>query len=169
MKYSVNGYNIFLILFVSFITSAILVPLVKKIAYHINALDYPNERKVHKVPMPRLGGLSIFISFLIGYIFFAEPTVQMNSILIGGFIIILLGIFDDIKPISAKYKFIVQLIASSMVVYYGNIYISELSAFGLNISFGVISHPVTIIFSTAIMNAINLIDGLDGLAAGTSS
>lgn len=169
MKYAVNGNSILIILLVTFISSVLLVPIVKKIAEHVGAIDYPNERKVHKKPMPRLGGLAIFSSFLIGYIFFAEPTVQMNSILIGGFIIILLGIFDDIKPISAKYKFIVQLIASSIVVYYGNIYISELSAFGLNISFGVISQPVTIIFITAIMNAINLIDGLDGLAAGTSS
>ena len=161
MKYAVNGNSILIILLVTFISSVLLVPIVKKIAEHVGAIDYPNERKVHKKPMPRLGGLAIFSSFLIGYIFFAEPTVQMNSILIGGFIIILLGIFDDIKPISAKYKFIVQLIASSIVVYYGNIYISELSAFGLNISFGVISQPVTILFITAIMNAINLIDGLD--------
>ena len=153
----------------TFIFVVSIIPVIKKIAEHVGAIDYPNERKVHKKPMPRLGGLAIFSSFLIGYILFAEPTVQMNSILIGGFIIILLGIFDDIKPISAKYKFIVQLIASSIVVYYGNIYISELSAFGLNISFGVISQPVTILFITAIMNAINLIDGLDGLAAGTSS
>lgn len=169
MKYSVNGYNIFLILFVSFITSAILVPLVKKIAYHINALDYPNERKVHKVPMPRLGGLAIFISFLVGYIFFAEPNVQMNSILIGGFIIVLLGIFDDIKPIRARYKFLVQIIAACILVYYGNIYLNDISAFGLNLNFGVLSKPITVFFVLAIINAINLIDGLDGLAAGTSS
>ena len=105
MKYSVNGNSIFLILITTFISSIILVPIVKKIAYHINAIDMPNERKVHNKPMPRLGGLAIFLSFLIGYIFFGEVTTQMISILIGGTLLIILGICDDIKPIKARYKF----------------------------------------------------------------
>ena len=91
MKYSVNGNSIFLILITTFISSIILVPIVKKIAYHINAIDMPNERKVHNKPMPRLGGLAIFLSFLIGYIFFGEVTTQMISILIGGTLLIILG------------------------------------------------------------------------------
>ena len=68
MKYAVNGNSILIILLVTFISSVLLVPIVKKIAEHVGAIDYPNERKVHKKPMPRLGGLAIFSSFLIGYI-----------------------------------------------------------------------------------------------------
>lgn len=169
MKYAVNGNSILIILLVTFFTSAILVPIVKKIAHHIGAIDYPDARKVHKKPMPRLGGLAIFLSFLIGYIFFAESTIQMISILIGGFIIILLGIFDDIHSIHARYKFIVQIIAASIVVFYGNIYLPNISAFGVNLSFGAWGYPLAVLFIVAIINAINLIDGLDGLAAGTSS
>lgn len=169
MKYSVNGNSIFLILITTFISSIILVPIVKKIAYHINAIDMPNERKVHNKPMPRLGGLAIFLSFLIGYIFFGEVTTQMISILIGGTLLIILGICDDIKPIKARYKFLGQVIAASVVVFYGNIYLPSLSAFGLNIEFYNWGYPLAILFIVAIINAINLIDGLDGLAGGTCS
>lgn len=169
MKYVLNNTTVFLIVFVTFIASVVLVPIVKKIAKHIGAIDMPNERKVHNKPMPRLGGLAIFLSFLIGYIFFAKTSSQMISILIGGFIIILLGIFDDIKPIKARYKFIVQVIAASVVVFYGNIPLDSISAFGLSINFGLFGYPLAVLFIVAIVNAINLIDGLDGLAAGTSS
>lgn len=68
MKLVVNNHNVFVIVIVSFLASLILVPIVKKIAIHINALDQPNARKIHKVPMPRLGGLAIFLSFLLGYV-----------------------------------------------------------------------------------------------------
>ncbi len=165
---NIDKHNL-LILLITFITSFILVPIVKKIAFHINAIDMPSERKVHKKPMPRLGGLAIFTSFLAGYIFFAEMNTQMISILIGGFIIIILGIIDDIKPVKARYKFIVQTIAAAIVVYYGHIYLPDLSALGFYINFGSWGYPIAVIFIVAIINAINLIDGLDGLAAGTSA
>lgn len=169
MKYSVNGNNIFLIILVTFFASLILVPIVKKVANHVNAMDLPNERKVHKKPMPRLGGLAIFLSFLLGYMLFGQITTLMISILIGGFILIILGICDDIKPISAKYKFLVQLIAASVVVFYGNIYLPSISAFGISLNFGFLGYPLAVFFIVSIINAINLIDGLDGLAAGTSA
>ena len=111
MNLSVNGHNVFLIVIVTFLTSAILVPLAKKCAIHTNALDIPNERKVHKKPIPRMGGLAIFGAFLLGYMLFSRPSVQMLSILIGGFIIVLTGIFDDIKPVWSKAKFVLQIVA----------------------------------------------------------
>ena len=169
MKYTINNINIFIILAVTFIASVILIPIVKKIAHHIGAIDIPNERKVHHKPMPRLGGLAIFLSSLLGYILFGQLNIQMISILIGGFILILLGICDDIKPIKAKYKLLGQILAASVVVFYGNIYLSEVSAFGINIVFGNYGYPLTILFIIAIINAINLIDGIDGLAGGTCS
>lgn len=169
MSYIVNNHNVFLILLTTLISSLILVPIVKKIANHIGAIDYPNERKVHKKPIPRLGGLAIFLSFLIGYIFFGQVTTQMISILIGSFIIIILGICDDVKPVPARYKFLVQIIAACIVVFYGQIYIDMISFFGLEIEFGNWGYPLAVLLIVSIINAINLIDGLDGLAAGTSS
>ena len=169
MSYIVNGHNVFLILLTTLISSLILVPIVKKVAHHIGAIDYPNERKVHKKPIPRLGGLAIFLSFLIGYMCFGQVTTQMISILIGSFVIIVLGICDDIKPVPARYKFLVQTIAACIAVFYGHIYIDMVSIFGLEIVFGAWGYPLAVLLIVSIINAINLIDGLDGLAAGTSS
>lgn len=169
MNIVINGYSIWLILLVSFIVSVCLVPLSKIVAKHIGAIDIPNERKVHNKPMPRLGGLAIFLTFLLGYVLFGYVNEQMISVLIGGFIIILLGICDDIKPIRARYKLIVQIIASSVVVFYGNIVLNNVSVLGFSLYFGWWSYPLTIFFILAIINAINLIDGLDGLCSGTSA
>ena len=154
------------IILVVFLVVVILMPVVIKIANHVNALDMPNERKVHKEPMPRLGGLAIFFGFLVGYMLFCTPTTQMNSILIGSFILILVGIFDDIKPISPKIKFSGQLLSAIILVFYGNVIMQELSAFGLYINFGIFAKPITVLFVVAVINCMNLIDGLDGLASG---
>ena len=86
MKLIINGHNVYIILLVTFLTSLILVPIVKKIALHVGAMDMPNKRKVHKVPMPRLGGLAIYFSFLLGYILYGEINTQMISILISSFL-----------------------------------------------------------------------------------
>lgn len=170
MNLNVNGHNIFFIVFVTFLASAILVPFAKKCALHINALDIPDKRKVHKVPIPRLGGIAIFGAFLLGYMLFAKMSFQMLSILIGGFIIVFIGIIDDIKPISARTKFLFQLVAASVVAFYGHIVLDHIDVFGLNLDFASpISYLITILFIVGITNAINLIDGLDGLCAGISS
>ena len=170
MNLVVNNHNIFIIVFVTFLTSLLLVPTIKKIAIHINAMDEPNERKIHKVPMPRLGGLAIYFSFLLGYILYGEINTQMLSILISSFLLILVGIFDDIKSVPARYKFLVQIISASIVVLYGNLSFTEISFLGLKFYFNpVINDILSILFIVAITNAINLIDGLDGLASGISA
>ena len=170
MNLVVNDHNIFIIILVTLITSLILVPIVKKVAIHVNAMDEPNPRKIHKVPMPRLGGLAIYLAFLLGYILYGEISTQMISILIGSFLLILVGMIDDINPVPARYKLIVQIIAASIVVLYGNLSFTEISLLGQRIFFNkIIGSIISIIFIVAITNAINLIDGLDGLAAGISS
>lgn len=161
--------KVILILVITFIFTTLLTPFIIKIAEHIGAIDIPNERKVHTKPMPRLGGLAIFLGFLLGYILFGNKSIEMISILIGGFIIILVGIFDDIKPLKPKYKFIGQLMGASIAVFYGNIVLDNLSFFGLNIDFNLLKYPITLFFILGAINCINLIDGLDGLASGVSS
>ena len=168
MNSSIIIDNLKIILFV-FLVVVLLVPIIVKIAHHVNALDIPNARKVHKFPMPRLGGLAIFLGFLIGYMVFCKPTVQMNSILIGSFFIILLGVFDDIKPLTPLIKFGGQLLAAIIVVFYGNIVMQDISAFGLYINFGFFAPFITILFIAAVINCMNLIDGLDGLAGGIAT
>ena len=170
MNLIVNGHNVLVIMIVMFLTSLILVPLVKTIAIHINAIDIPNERKVHKRPIPRLGGLAIFLTFMLGYMLYARESTMMLSVLMGSFLIVLCGIVDDINPVRAKYKFIVQLVAAATVVVYGHLTLNEITVFGLNIFFNSPwNYIVTILFMVSIMNAMNLIDGIDGLAAGIST
>lgn len=116
--------------------TAVLFPLVRWIAIHIGALDYPNERKVHKKPMPLLGGLMMFFGFLFGYMFFAPKSTQMLSVLIGSFILVITGIIDDIKPLKAKEVIIGQLAAALVVVFYGKILLNDVSFFGFYFDFG---------------------------------
>lgn len=166
---SSNLLNNLKIILVVFLFVVLIMPLIMKVAEHVNALDIPNERKVHKKPMPRLGGLGIFLGFLLGYMLFCSQTPQMISILIGSFILILVGMIDDIKPIKALTKFCGQLIAAIIVVYYGNIIMKDISAYGLYINFGIFAKPITIFFILGVINCLNLIDGLDGLAGGIAT
>ena len=161
-------YSIKVVIF-TLIIAALAIPVVKKIAIHVNALDVPNERKVHQKPMPRLGGLGIFFAFLVGYMFFGQTTIKMNSILIGSFIILLTGIIDDIKPVNAKEKMLGQLLSALVITCYGGILLEQITVFGYTLNFGYFAYPITIIFIIACMNIINLIDGLDGLAGGIAS
>lgn len=160
---------VLLIILTTFIFTFSFIPIVKKIASFIGAMDIPNERKVHKTPIPRLGGLGIYGGFLLGYMLFGQHSVQMNAVLIGSFIILVTGIIDDIKPVPAKYKILGQIAGAAVIPLYGGIVLEDISAFGLYLNFGVLAVPVTIIFIVAIINCINLIDGLDGLSSGITS
>ncbi len=167
MKYDL--WHVLLMVGITFIFTALIVPLIKKVALSIGAIAKPNERSVHKKEMPELGGLAIFCGFLLGYMLFSKQTMEMNSILIGSFILIITGIIDDINPIKARYKIIPQLAAAVIVVFYGGILLKDISAFGYYIDFGILAYPITLFFIVGMINSINFIDGLDGLAAGISS
>lgn len=170
MNLVVNGHNVWVILLVTFLTSFVLTPIIRMIAIHVNALDIPDKRKIHNKPMPRLGGLAIFLTFMLGYMLYARESTMMLSVLMGGFLVVLCGMIDDINPLKAKYKFLVQLIAASTVCIYGNLVLNEITAFGINLYFTTPwAQIITIIFMVAVMNIMNLIDGIDGLTSGVSA
>lgn len=167
-----NDYldEVFFMVIVTFIFSAIIMPFTNVIAEHIGAIDVPKDkRRVHTKPIPKLGGLGIFTAFLFGYMLFGVQSIQMNSVLIGSFIIIITGILDDIKTLKAKYELLGQILAALTITLYGNILLTDISLFGTNIEFGILSYPITIFFILGCTNVIRLIDGLDGLSAGISS
>lgn len=169
MNFIVNGYNVFIIILTTFLTSLILTYLMIKISKNMNIMDIPNERSVHKKPTPLLGGIAIFLSFLFGFILFGNQNPLMISILIASFLILLLGIFDDIKPIKARYKFVIHILVALIVVFYGGLKLTHVDIFGLSLNFKWMSPYITILIIVGIINAVNLIDGLDGLCAGISS
>ena len=148
--------------------TALLFTMIKWISYHVGALDYPNERKVHKKPMPVMGGLMIYLGFLFGYMLFAPQSTQMLAILIASFIVVITGILDVINPLRAREKLVGQIVAALIIVFYGKILLNDISFFGYYFDFGWLAYPITLVFIVAVMNCINLIDGLDGLADGIS-
>lgn len=149
--------------------SLLITPLVKKWAFKCGALDRPDQRKVHKRVMPRLGGLAIYLSFLVAVTLTCDITLQIAGLLVGGSLIILLGFFDDTRGISPRVKLAGQVVAALAVIPFGlevqfltNPFSDELIALGL------LSIPVTVLWIVSVTNAVNLIDGLDGLAGGTT-
>lgn len=177
MNFIVNGHNIFLVVLVCFFSSLLFVEIMKRVAIFLGILDIPNEkRKIQKSPVPLLGGIGIFLAFLLGYMLFAPKNNLMLSVLISAFLIMTLGLFDDMTkcktPMPNKYKVLVQLIVAAIVVFYGGLKLTKVTLFGLNINFGsvpVLSEALTMLIIVGTINAINLIDGLDGLCAGISS
>jgi UDP-GlcNAc:undecaprenyl-phosphate/decaprenyl-phosphate GlcNAc-1-phosphate transferase len=161
---------IFFTLIICFMISILITPLVKKLAFKIRATDRPNKRKVHQTLMPRLGGLAIYIAFLAGVILLQPINPYSTSIIIGSGIIVISGILDDIYELSAKLKLMAQIAAAAIIVLYGGLQITFINLpFGGLFEFGYLSIPFTVLWIIGITNAINLIDGLDGLAAGVSS
>ncbi len=179
MNLSVNGHNVFLIVSICFVASTIFVHMMKKISIFLGIMDMPDKkRKMQTKPMPLLGGLGIFFAFLLGYMLFAPKNNLMLSILISSFLIMLLGLFDDMTkcktPMPNKYKVIVQLIVAIIIVFYGGLKVTKTTLFGLSINFAAFPIPylpeiISVLIIVAITNAMNLIDGLDGLCAGISS
>ena len=149
-------------------------PLVKTLACKVGAIDVPKDnRRMHKVPIPRMGGLAIFLAFLLSVLVFAEIDRQMQGILLGAIMIVILGVLDDIMALKALPKLFVQIAAAGVAVWHGCRiqFISNPNVFSeaTYLNLGWLSIPVTIIWIVAITNAVNFIDGLDGLAVGVSA
>lgn len=152
---------------VTTIISACLIPLINKAAMQLGIVAHMNKRTIHTHEIARLGGYAIYISSLIGSVLFLKTDHQINAILIAGFIIFMVGLYDDVHDLSPKVKLIFEIIAAVIVIVYGEIYIKGFVYFP-NDAITIFSGIVTLFWIVGITNAINLIDGLDGLAAGIS-
>ena len=159
----------FIMAFIALILSLLLVPGVAKLAIRIGAVDKPNARKVHTKIMPRMGGLAIYVSFFVVLFLSQSMTQQLLGLFLGGTVLVIVGIIDDMKDIPAKVKLCGQIVAACIVVAFG-VRVDFMTNFfhGDTFFLSVFSIPVTIIWIVSIINAVNLIDGLDGLAAGIS-
>lgn len=169
----------YIIIILAFAVAALMSflcsPLAQKVAAKIGAIDVPKDnRRMHKKPIPRLGGLAIFLGFFISTLVFTIDfiDIEIYGILMGGMVIVALGMADDVLALKASRKFVVQLIAIALPVvcgarieqfpnFFGDTAYVTLPAFW--------SYAVSFIWLLAILNAVNIIDGLDGLACGVSS
>jgi UDP-GlcNAc:undecaprenyl-phosphate GlcNAc-1-phosphate transferase len=165
-------FEIIVSLFATMIISAILTPFVRRISFKVGAIDKPTARRVNKVPMPTMGGLAIFIAFNFSLFFLLRnqiPNQQLYGIFFGECIILVTGIIDDIFELRPVQKMIGILLAALAVYLFANVRMTTLTfPFIGIIDFGWFSLPITLLWIAAITNAINLLDGLDGLATGVT-
>lgn len=146
-----------------------ITPYIKDLAIKAGALDAPDARKVHTIPIPRLGGLAIYFGFVLAVLFSMHITHEIRGLLLGGTVILAVGIIDDVKQLPAKVKLLGQILAASVLIMF-DIRIEWLTnPFGDMIYVNYLSIPLTILWVVSLTNTVNLIDGLDGLAAGVST
>lgn len=156
------------------VVSFLATPGAKCVACRIGAMDIPRDyRRMHDHPIPRLGGLAIALSFLLTAFLFVRMDPQMEGILLGSLVILVLGIVDDCITLKAVPKLIVQIFAAMVVVQHGctiRFLTDPFSAApGTYFDLGILAGPVTVFWIVLMTNAVNFIDGLDGLAVGVSS
>jgi UDP-GlcNAc:undecaprenyl-phosphate GlcNAc-1-phosphate transferase len=164
--------QVYLVFFVTFMISFLLTPLARRLAFKLDVLDYPKDaRKLHKKPIPYLGGVAIYVAAMVGMFLFLELDRTTVSVMVGGSLIFILGLVDDIRDVPAKIKLAGQIVAS-LVAIWGGVLIAWVTnplpnseiVLLLNLSI-----PVTLIWIVGITNTINLIDGIDGLASGVAA
>jgi len=167
-----------ILLLLAFVSSLLFTPVVRSVARKLGALDLPGGRKVHDHPIPRLGGFSIFVTFNLILIiasqidFFFFPSDFLREInflwlMVASSIMLGVGAVDDFRRVPPSIKFFFQIIAG-LIVALACVKIQVITLPFGKINLGIWSIPVTIVWVVAITNAVNLLDGLDGLAAGTS-
>ena len=155
--------------------SLVLTPLAGKLGTRFGALDEPNDRKLHGKSIPRTGGLGIFVVFILTLVISSFFNTKISDLLVldqqtifllGGAIICFgIGIFDDFHRLGPWIKFLFQIMAAS-IAYWGGIHIGGFNVLGVYIKVGLFSYFVTVFWFVLFINAVNLVDGLDGLAGG---
>jgi UDP-GlcNAc:undecaprenyl-phosphate GlcNAc-1-phosphate transferase len=158
----------------------VATPLVVRLARHVGAVDLPGPRKVHLTPIPRIGGLAVFLGFGVGLVFAAFATGYVTNPQPGrvgywaalsgaALVLLVLGLVDDVVGVSFQWKFAVQVLAAGFLWWSGfRIDVLGVPFVSTAVTLGWWSLPLTILWIVGITNAFNLIDGLDGLAAGTA-
>ena len=159
--------------------SWLLVPVAERIAWRIGAVDYPNERSLHREPTPKLGGLAIFVGVVVAIVLFLPWALQTQALLVGAVVIVIVGVLDDVFELPAILKLAGQTVAAAIPAlngvnvsvftapFVGGVNLRSVELFDLALIGNVhLGHLLTIIGIVAVINVINLIDGVDGLAAG---
>lgn len=171
---------------VAAVTTVVLIPLAKKLAIKLNAIDYPSARRINMLPIPRLGGVAMFGGICTALIvlclgiqyagwmnpFIPHDGMDVNYLGVGCGVVFmfLVGVADDVFDLSPKAKMFGQIVAACIVVASGLLLSGIHNPFGRGyIEFGWVAYPITIFYLVAFANIINLIDGLDGLAAGITA
>ena len=152
---------------IAYIFGVFLVPLVIAFSKKEGLVDLPNERKIHKIPVSRLGGVAIWTSTMLTFLCLVFMSYYpygslLSGILLGSSLMFLLGLVDDVYNLNAKFKLFIQL-SIATIVYLLGVKIHSIPFFG-GVDLGFWSYPITLLWIVGISNAVNFIDGVDGLA-----
>lgn len=146
----------------------LLVPLVRRIALNLGLVDRPGGRKIHKSPIPRVGGIALYLGGLIGALPFLTESSQMLGIMLAGTFIFLIGLLDDLIDLQPRVKLAGQIFAC-LILFFFSVKISFVTDFisgkGL-VALGLLTYPLTLLWVIGLTNTVNLVDGVDGLAGG---
>jgi UDP-GlcNAc:undecaprenyl-phosphate GlcNAc-1-phosphate transferase len=160
----------FFSILISFYITVILIPLLRRLAIRLKIIDTPDYRKVHKIPTPRIGGVGIVAGAIVPILVWVPLTNEFRAFLIGIAILFILGLLDDLMNLSYKKKLLGQVLLIGVTMALGKVFIINIGIWGTGeiILPYWIAIPLTFFFILGITNAINLADGLDGLAGGIS-
>lgn len=164
-----NYVDLMIASFIALISTFILTFGVRKFAFRFNFVDFPNQRKIHKHVTPRIGGLGIFLGAALGLLYLQPEHIHLTGISLGALVIVITGLLDDRLDIRPIIKLTGQLVAASFLISSGLIIEKVTLPFFGMIELGAFSVLITFLWVVGITNAINLIDGLDGLASGVST
>lgn len=165
-----NGSELIVAFILSTVTSFLATPLIIRLAKKIGAVDQPDSnRKLHTEVKPTLGGLAIFLGVMVGFLYLQPVHPQMYAIFIGAFIMIIVGLLDDLVELRPLYKLIGQISAAIIVAQSGLVIDKLTIPFMGTVTLKGVGILLTILWIVAASNVINIIDGLDGLAAGVST
>ena len=154
--------------FAALVISAAIIPLMMRWAPRLGMVDLPDPRKVHTLPIPRVGGIGIVIGALIPIFLWVPLDASLYAYLFGSLVLLAFGVWDDCRELGHYVKFIGQFIAVLVVVYYGDVYVQSLPFMDLESLSEPVARAFTVIAMVGMINAINHSDGLDGLAGGLS-
>ncbi len=150
----------------AFLFSYLTTPAVRALAFRIGAVSVPKDnRHIHKEPMPALGGLAVYFSFSLTTLIFCEPRGELYAMWLGGTVLVILGVLDDVFDLGPWIKLLVQVVSAVCAMLAG-VLIRGTFLFSQYVEFGWLSYPLTVLWIVVLVNAFNLIDGLDGLASG---
>lgn len=159
---------------IAYLLGIFIVPLVIYFSKKNHLIDVPNERKIHHGQISRLGGVAVWASVMLTFLFLVVlsyyPKGQgLSAIITGGSLMFLMGLIDDVYGLNAKFKLFIQIAIATIVILLGVRIETFYNPFGANIELGVMSYPITLLWIVGITNAINFIDGIDGLAGSIVS
>ena len=155
---------------ISIVSTAVLLFIFRKLAFGFNITDKPNLRKIHQNPIPIIGGLVLFIMMGVLLYLSGNITPFTFSLFIACGLVVFVGIIDDLADLSPILRFAIQIIASLVVIYFSSVQILSFGFLllpGWDLQLGYLSIPITIFGAVGVINALNMADGIDGLAAMT--